>query len=299
MKTCHGLRARQTSRSNSSGVRLIGCAVAGDRVAGDVDREVADRQRLLGGAVVAADPRPDPGDELLGLERLDDVVVGARLQADDDVDGVALGGEHDDRYAGLGPDLLADVDAVLAGQHQVEQHDVGPVVVERLHREVPAGHHPAVETLLAQHDREHLRQRGVVVHDEDATLGREVRRRSGVLSHAASVPHDRGGTDRSIAVSGHVEHGGAQRPARAASAPRDRSPTAVDDCEAREAERASSRSEAEAHEGSVPVLRPPCTGPRPATPRYDAWSSLSVVSFTPSASRCSRATSSSRCLGST
>ena len=189
MKTCHGLRARQTSRSNSSGVRLIDAPLRVTAWPGDVDRQVADRQRLLGGAVVAADPGPDPGDELLGLERLDDVVVGAGLQADHDVDGVALGGEHDDGYAGLRADLLADVDAVLAGQHQVEQHHVGPVVVERLQREVAAGHHPPVEPLLAQHDREHLRQRGVVVHDEDATLGREVRRRSGVLCHAASVPH--------------------------------------------------------------------------------------------------------------
>ena len=81
MKTCHGLRARQTRRSNSSGVRLIGVAVAGDRVAGDVDGQVADVERLLGGAVEAAYPGPDPGDELLGLERLDDVVVGPGLEA--------------------------------------------------------------------------------------------------------------------------------------------------------------------------------------------------------------------------
>ena len=97
--------------------------------------EVADRRASpaagRAGLLLAAHARPDAGDELLGLERLDDVVVGAGLEPDDDVDGVALGGEHHDRHAGLGADLLAHVDAVAAGQHQVEQHDVGPVVAER------------------------------------------------------------------------------------------------------------------------------------------------------------------------
>ena len=131
MNTCHGLRARQTSRSNSSGVRLIGSP---SRVTEWPATSMARSPMVSAswsGVVEAADPGPDPGDELLGLERLDDVVVGPGLEADDHVDGVALGGEHHDRHAGLGADLLADVDAVLAGQHQVEQHQVGPVVAER------------------------------------------------------------------------------------------------------------------------------------------------------------------------
>ena len=187
MKTCHGLRARQTSRSNSSGVRLIGSPA---RVtawpATSMARSPMSRVSWAG-ASKPPDPGPDPGDQLLGLERLDDVVVGAGLEPDDDVDGVALGGQHHDRDAGLGADLLADVDAVLAGQHQVEQHQVGPVVAERLERLVTAGDHPALEALLAEHDREHLGQRGVVVDDEDPTLGRLVGRgagrRSGGLAH--------------------------------------------------------------------------------------------------------------------
>ena len=86
--------------------------------------DVADREVLGGRLVAAAQPRAHPGDELLGLERLGDVVVGTRLKTEHEVDGVALGREHDDRHAGLGADLPADLVAVLAGQHQVEQHEV-------------------------------------------------------------------------------------------------------------------------------------------------------------------------------
>src|ERR1700712_109402 len=90
-------------------------AVAGDRVAGDVDGEVPDVEVLRRRNLEAPYPCPDAGHELLGLERLRHVVVGPGLQADDDVDGVALGGEHHDRDARLRADLPAHVDAVAAG----------------------------------------------------------------------------------------------------------------------------------------------------------------------------------------
>ena len=44
---------------------------------------------------------------------------------------------------------------------------------------------------------------------------------------------------------------------------------------------------------------PPLYGPSTGTPMYLAWSGVSLVSFAPSLSRCSRATFSSRCFGST
>jgi hypothetical protein len=142
-------------------------------VAGDVDREVADLERLVCAGVDPPDPGPDPGHQLLGLERLDDVVVGSGLEADHDVDSVALRGQHHDGDAGLVADLLAHVDAVLARQHHVQQYDVGLVVAERVECLVAAKAHAAVEALLTQHDRQHLRQRGVVIDDEHAPLGRQ------------------------------------------------------------------------------------------------------------------------------
>src|SRR3712207_7540376 len=59
-----------------------------------VDRQVADLEALGRLGVVLADPCADARDQLLGLERLDDVVVGARLQPEHDVDRVALRSEE-------------------------------------------------------------------------------------------------------------------------------------------------------------------------------------------------------------
>src|SRR5665647_3789232 len=64
------------------------------------------------------------GDELTWFERLRDVVVGPGLETVDDVSGVGLSGEHDDRNPGVGPDPPADGDAVEARQHEIEQHQV-------------------------------------------------------------------------------------------------------------------------------------------------------------------------------
>ena len=136
----------------------------------------------------APQPRPDPGDQLLRLERLDHVVVRAGLQAEHDVDRVALRGQHHDRHARLGADRLADVDPVHAGQHQVEQHQVGLELAQRGQRTSTVGDHRGVEALPAQHDGQHLGQGGVVVHDQHACLHAQHRRTAGrAFAHRPSV----------------------------------------------------------------------------------------------------------------
>jgi hypothetical protein len=39
---------------------------------------------------------------------------------------LVAGGEHDDRRAAVLPDQSAELEAAQAGQHHVEQHEVGP-----------------------------------------------------------------------------------------------------------------------------------------------------------------------------
>ena len=59
---------------------------------------------------------------------------------------VAAGGHHDDGYARGLPDLPAHLEAVLVGQAQVEQDDVGAVaqLFQRLLAGAGAGHLEAV-----------------------------------------------------------------------------------------------------------------------------------------------------------
>lgn len=74
-----------------------------------------------------------------GAGGLDDVVVRARVQADDDVQAVAEGGQHDDRHlAGLA-DAEAYLDAVHGGQHQIEQQEIGAEGVQGIQAGLAGG----------------------------------------------------------------------------------------------------------------------------------------------------------------
>ena len=86
--------------------------------------------RLVRSATGPTQRRPDAGDELRHLERLLDVVVGAGLEPDHDVDRVGPGGQHHDRDGRRPADRPADLEAVEPRQHDVEQDEV-----ERLRRE--------------------------------------------------------------------------------------------------------------------------------------------------------------------
>ena len=84
---------------------------------------------LLGrGARRPPQRRPHPRQQDLRAERLGHVIVGPEVQAADDVRLLPFGGEHDDRH-GLGPRIvpqsLADGQSVDAGQHQVQEDQIG------------------------------------------------------------------------------------------------------------------------------------------------------------------------------
>ncbi len=136
-------------------------------VALDVDHEVADLEEPGRRGGRGAQARADAGDELLGVEGLDDVVVGAGLEALDDVGRVGLRREHDDGDAGLGADEVAHLDAVEAREHEVEEHQVGLRVVERGERLAAVPAEGGLEALGAQDDADHLGERGVVVDHQD------------------------------------------------------------------------------------------------------------------------------------
>src|SRR6478735_5003747 len=101
-------------------------AAPADGVAGDVDGDVRDLQRFGGLLVAGAEAGAYACHQLRGLERLRHVVIGTGFQPANDVGGIGLGGQHDDGDIGLAANLPADLDAVHAGKHEVEQDKVGP-----------------------------------------------------------------------------------------------------------------------------------------------------------------------------
>ena len=100
-----------------------------------VEPELLDHDLLAAARVLRARAPPgrraDARDELLHRERLDEVVVGADLERVDAVVLGAAGGDHDDRRADpLAARLLDHLPAVEAGEHQVEDADVGALVAQ-------------------------------------------------------------------------------------------------------------------------------------------------------------------------
>ena len=109
-----------------------GQAVPRDRPPGQVQRERAKRYqagvfRTVAGATHGG---PDPCHQLGDLERLLDVVVRAGLEADDDVDRVGPGRQHHDGQGGDRTDRPTDLEAVQAGQHDIEQDQIERLVTE-------------------------------------------------------------------------------------------------------------------------------------------------------------------------
>ena len=100
-------------------------------------------------------------------ERLGDVIVGAELEADDLVDLGVLGGEHDDRHRGLGPEDPADLDARQLGEHEVEEDEVGPLGPELRERRAPVGGGDGAIALQLERFDEGLAKGRLVVDDED------------------------------------------------------------------------------------------------------------------------------------
>src|SRR5690606_12404842 len=141
-----------------------------DGVPGDIDRQVPDSELGWLAPVAAAQARPDPGQQLLGLEGLHDIVVGTGLQAGHHVLGVGPGGEHHDRDARLGPQVPAYLHPVEGGQHHVKQHQVRAELTKERHGPSTVRAVGHLQALLAQHDAEHLGQCLVVIDHQYACV---------------------------------------------------------------------------------------------------------------------------------
>jgi hypothetical protein len=82
--------------------------------------------------------RPQPGEQLLEGERLDEVVVGTGVEPFDPVGGAGAGGEHEDRHpVAFAAHDAAHRQAVEHGHADVEDDDVGGSGAHLLQRRRP------------------------------------------------------------------------------------------------------------------------------------------------------------------
>ena len=113
-------------RCTSSPSRYTRRAAGSIVIVADHDRRLRPARRRRGlGPVDPAQQRVDAGDELARAERLRHVVVGADAEPDEQVVLGVAGGEHEDRHRPVGLDALAHLEAVEAGEHEVEDDEVG------------------------------------------------------------------------------------------------------------------------------------------------------------------------------
>lgn len=155
-----------------------GCAVAHQRLLADVERERAETQplrrdrRLAGRHLLSPQQRADAGHEFVGEKRLRQVIVGARLETDDLVRGVAFRGEHQDRQRlAFRAQAPAHAQAVLGLHHQVEHQQVVRFALEQAVEPLAVGDRAHLEAVAGQEALQHVAQLGFVVeHDDPAGL---------------------------------------------------------------------------------------------------------------------------------
>src|SRR4051812_43174860 len=163
------LVAHQELEQLELAVGQLDLALAAAHLAGvRVEDEVADFQR--GGAPrgAAAQQGPDPRQQLLALEGLRQVVVGAAVEAGHPVLGLGAGGQHQDRHVAVAAQAAADLDSVEARQPEVEHDQVGHEPGGDVEGLDPVGRGADFVALVAERAAEDVGDVDVVLDDEDA-----------------------------------------------------------------------------------------------------------------------------------
>ena len=147
----------------------------GQAAPGKVERPAGEVEDAAGRAgagrdlqeVDAAEERAHPRQQLARAERLGEVVVRPHFQADDAVGLLAHGGQHQDRDVRAFADLAAELEAVLAGEHDVEDDEVDVVPRERHVHLAPVADALDGIAVLLEEMRDEIADLAIVVDDQD------------------------------------------------------------------------------------------------------------------------------------
>ena len=130
---------------------------------------LADREGRVLAVLVLAQLGADAGQQRAEAEGLGDIVVGARVEAEDGVGLGVGGGQHDDRHRDpVPPHQLADLAPVHVGEADVQQDEVEAAGLHGLQRRPPGRGFARRELLVhVQLLGEGLAQGPVVIDDQD------------------------------------------------------------------------------------------------------------------------------------
>ena len=141
---------------------------------------------LLAGADSPKD-RLDPDDQFPWRERLDDVVVGSELEARDAVGFLASGREQDDWEFALGTDPAAEVQPAALRDHDVEDHQIRAIHLDRPTRRQAVGRFERLETFVVQVAHDDVAHDVLVVNDEHPWRATHLAGNPGISEAASAI----------------------------------------------------------------------------------------------------------------
>ena len=141
-----------------------------------MDGQAADHQRLAAtGRAHAAHDGADVRHDDAGGEGLDDVIIRTNVQPQDAVRIFISGGDHQDGHLRDAADAAADLKAVDAGQHDIQQDQRGRGGVKQGQRLLAGGGGQVRPALRADVLGENFQNLFVVVHDENGVQAKSLR----------------------------------------------------------------------------------------------------------------------------
>ena len=121
-----------------------------------VDDKVRNLQDFSFRRIGAAQAGTDAGDELLRLEWLGDVIIRAGFKAEHHINRIGLGGQHNDGHGGFAADGTANIYAIHARKHEVQQDEVRLVLLKGRNSVIAVHDRNGLESLGLEHNGQHL-----------------------------------------------------------------------------------------------------------------------------------------------
>jgi hypothetical protein len=116
---------------------------------------------------MAAEHAADAGQQLDGVERLADIVIGARVKRRHLVHLLSPGGNHEDGHAAPFPKARQKFQAIHVGQSQIEQDGIGAARRGQGHTLLPIhGFEAAIAAALQGHPQQ-LTEARFIFHHQD------------------------------------------------------------------------------------------------------------------------------------